>query len=603
MESSGSDRGGSRGSSEERSQPGSYVDNPASPITHRSSASTDTDKSGAVEDASSRSGTDFNDGRSMFSAQQSSRSGTSQRSKDEDAAYSIAGRTASRQSINTTVSPRSDRGSERGSDGGDNRIRPSDQENDAAESSGDSDGGRSRAPGQVDSDSDNPSTAESPLAGPDAGAEPQTSRGKGSKKRESSVRKRQEAASATKIQRRVHNRQARARADHHSRKAHQGTAESSARQQEVASATKIQRKVRNRQANLKRENNAATRIQATTRGNRSRRNYGRHTPAPAAKVDHEPSDPVKGKTATGGRAKHGSRSTKEAGIGGGDSPKDGGGETGGNLGGGSVLTKEKREAAVAAKQHSLASNHTVDLKSGPDHDELGREKGALGEEDAARRIQKQIRRRSPRTRRKEVRRGHRQSSASRNGTEEVASCSSSAAFDEDNAARVIQRRVKLSRDRNTKAGNITKARSSAVRDREKEALAEDEAARRIQRRARAGRKNRSAREARNREKEALAEDEAARRIQRRARQGRKERLTREARSSQQEDIAVEGVLTEDSAARCIQSRVRHRRARRDGKGGENDGEGRSEAGSDGGNTLTLASKRTTPRQVSILICS
>lgn len=175
---------------------------------------------------------------------------------------------------------------------------------------------------------------------------------------------------------------------------------------------------------------------------------------------------------------------------------------------GRPLTEEEREITISDKKLSLANtNYTVGLES--DSRRIGRRGNddALGEEDAARRIQRQVRRRSVAI--KETQSGgHRPTSRDRAGGH-----SGSVVAQAEEGSRVARKEVGLRQDGGSKYGG-------GARNRDGETLGEDEAARRIQRttrrRQRSGRVS-SLQQERNGGKDVIGEEVAARRIQSRVR--------------------------------------------------------------------------------------
>ncbi|CAM9554407.1 unnamed protein product [Ectocarpus sp. 12 AP-2014] len=286
----------------------------------------------------------------------------------------------------------------------------------------------------------------------------------------------------------------------------------SKKQQEVASATKIQRQVRTRQARAKtgrhvrRRHKAATKIQATTRGRRERRKHQRRNQSATSQgeTDHRFPTTVNEGSPSGGRRTPGSHGGGDFEIAG---EVDHVASTGRLHSTSRPLTDEEREAAISDKKFSLATNHTVRLES--DSRRTGRRSRdyALGEEDAARRIQRQVRRRSM------ARKGTRGGGHRPKNRDWAGGNTGSVVAHGGEGARVSGKEVELGQDGGLKCGR-------GARNRDGEILGKDEAARRIQRterRRQGGGRVSSQRQERNDSKDVIGEDVAARRTQSRVR--------------------------------------------------------------------------------------
>ncbi|CAM9827313.1 unnamed protein product [Ectocarpus sp. 4 AP-2014] len=289
-------------------------------------------------------------------------------------------------------------------------------------------------------------------------------------------------------------------------------ASQSKKQQEAASATKIQRQVRTRRARAKtgrhvrRRHKAATKIQATTRGHRERRKHQRRNQSAANQGETDRPSP----TTVSRDSPSGGRRTRESNGGGGveiAGEADHVACTGRLHGTSRPLTEEEREASISDKKLGLGTNHTVGLES--DSRRTGRRNRdyALGEEDAARRIQRQVRRRS------EARKGTRGGGHRPKSRDWAGGDTGSVVAHGEGGERVSRKEVELGQDEGSKCGR-------GARNRDGEILGEDEAARRIQRterRRQGGGRVSSQRQERNGGKDVIGDDVAARRIQSRVR--------------------------------------------------------------------------------------
>ncbi|CAM9189778.1 unnamed protein product, partial [Ectocarpus sp. 13 AM-2016] len=284
------------------------------------------------------------------------------------------------------------------------------------------------------------------------------------------------------------------------------------KQQEAASVTKIQRQVRTRQARAKtgrhvrRRHKAATKIQATARGRRERRKHQRRNQSATSQGEtgHRSPTTVNGDSHSGGRRTPGSHGGGDFEIAG---EVDHVASTGRLHGTGRPLTEEEREDAISDKKFSLVTNHTVRLES--DSRRTGRRNRdyALGEEDAARRIQRQVRRRSIASK------GTRGGGHRPKNRDWAVGDTGSVVVHGEERTKVSRKEVELGQDGGSKCGRGARNRDGGI-------LGEDGAARRIQRterRRQGGGRVSSQRQEQNGGKDVIGEDVAARLIQSRVR--------------------------------------------------------------------------------------